>query len=214
MQITYLGHSCFKLRNKNIVLLTDPFDKYIGFSMPKTKADIVTISHHHKDHSCLEKVEGESFVVKAPGEYEISGVSIFALPSFHDNKQGTENGKNLIFVINMDEIRLCHLGDQGTALTDKQLEEINGVDVLFVPVGGFHQLNPKQAKELITEVGPKIAIPMHFRTPESVGVFTKSTTLDDFLGEMGIDEVRREEKLIINKSSLPEETGIIVLERK
>lgn len=214
MQIIYLGHSCFKIRSKNIVLLTDPFDKYVGFSMPKTKTDIVTISHAHKDHSSLEKVEGEPFIIKAPGEYEVSGISIFALPSFHDEQQGAERGKNLIFVIAMDDMRLCHLGDLGAALKEKQLEEINGVDVLFIPVGGFYTIGPSKAKELITKVAPKIAIPMHFRTSESSQGLSKIATLDEFLKEMGIEEPRREEKLVVNKTSLPEETEVIVLERK
>lgn len=214
MQITYLGHSCIKIRSKNIVLLTDPYDKYIGFSMPKTRVDIVTISHAHKDHSSLERVEGEPFIIKAPGEYEISGISIFALASFHDNKQGAVRGKNLIYIVTVEEMRLCHLGDLGETLKDEQLEEINGVDVLFVPVGGFSTIGPSRAKELIAKVGPKVAIPIHFKTSESSQALSKFGTLDDFLKEMGIESPKIKDKLVINKSSLPEETDVIVMKRK
>lgn len=215
MQINYLGHSCFKIKSKDVVLVTDPFDKYIGFSMPQTKADIVTISHEHKDHSCLTSIEGQPFVVKAPGEYEISGISIFGLSVFHDKVKGAERGRNTIYIIRAEEISLCHLGDLGHKLNDEQLEEVNGVDVLFIPVGGRYTIDPKEAVEVINQVEPKIIIPMHYK---ALGldekIFGQLADLEDFLKEIGAPETRQENKLVIAKTSLPEEAEVICLNRK
>lgn len=212
MQINYLGHSCFKIKTKNITLVTDPFDEYIGFKMPKTAAEIVTISHEHKDHNSLEQIEGEPFVIRNPGEYEVGEVSIFGITSFHDDQKGEQRGKNTIYNIKIEEISICHLGDLGHKLNDRQLEEVNGVDVLFVPVGGIYTLDPKQASEVIDQIEPSIVVPMHYRTSvHSQASLSQLATLKDFLQEMGEPEIQAQEKLIINKVSLPEERQIIPL---
>jgi len=215
MQINYLGHSCFKIKSKDSVVITDPFDKYVGFSMPKTEANVVTISHDHKDHNCLKNIEGKPFVIQAPGEYEIAGVSVFGITTFHDKSKGDERGKNTIYVIRMEEISLCHLGDLGHMLSDRQLEEVNGVDVLFIPVGGKHTIGPKQAVEVVKQVEPKIIIPMHYRTKDhDQKKFKEISVLKDFLQEIGSSEAKQEDKLVIAKISLPEETEVICLNRK
>ena len=215
MQINYLGHSCFKIKSKNTALITDPFDQYIGFSMPSTKADIITISHEHKDHNCLKKIEGNPFIIRAPGEYEIAEVSVFGLRTFHDKVKGAERGRNTIYSIRTEEISLCHLGDLGHKLSDKQLEEVNGVDVLFVPIGGIYTLDSKEAVEVVNQVEPKIVIPMHYRTPDHDKTkFKQMADLNGFLEEIGVLEARKENKLVISKVSLPEEMEIICLMKK
>lgn len=215
MQINYLGHSCFKIKTKNTILITDPFDQYIGFSMPLTKADIVTISHEHKDHNYLKKIEGNPFIIRAPGEYEIADISIFGLRAFHDKVKGAERGRNTIYTIRTEEISLCHLGDLGHKLSDKQLEEVNGVDVLFIPVGGVYTIDPKEAVEVVNQVEPKIVIPMHYKSSGlDDKIFGGLATLDDFLKEIGALEARKENKLVISKVSLPEEMEVICLLRR
>lgn len=215
MQINYLGHSCFKIKAKNTILITDPFDQYIGFSMPLTRADIVTISHKHKDHNCLKKIEGKPFIIRAPGEYEIADISIFGLRTFHDKVKGAERGKNTIYTIRTEEISLCHLGDLGHKLNDRQLEEVNGVDVLFIPTGGIYTLDSKEAVEVVKQVEPKIVIPMHYFTSEHDKTkFKGMTGLKDFLEDIGSPEARREKKLVISKVSLPEEMEVICLTKK
>lgn len=214
MQIDYLGHSCFRIKSKNIVLVTDPFDQYIGFSMPLTRADIVIISHEHKDHNYLGKIEGNPFVIRAPGEYEISDISVFGLSSFHDKVKGEEKGKNTIYSIRTEEISLCHLGDLGHKLNDRQLEEVNGVDVLFVPVGGIYTLDPEEAVEVVNQVEPKIVIPMHYKDSGlDEKMFGQLAGLKDFLQEIGVPEAKQENKLMVAKTSLPEEMEVICLLR-
>ena len=212
MQINYLGHSCFKIKGKNSTLLTDPFDKFVGFPMPKTKAEIVTISHQHKDHNCLDNIEGEPFIIQAPGEYEVGDVSVFSLKTFHDDVKGAQRGTNVIYNIQMEDISLCHLGDLGHKLNDRQLEKVNGVDVLFVPVGGVFTLGPKQVIEVINQIEPAIIIPMHYRTSRhDQDKFGKLFSLKDFLAEIGAPEAQAQEKLVISKTSLPEESEVIPL---
>ncbi len=212
MQIIYLGHSCFKIKGKKSTIVTDPFDNYIGFSMPQTEANIVTISHEHRDHNCLDNIKGDPFIIRAPGEYEVGDVSVFGIPSFHDGVKGKERGKNTIYNIEMEEISLCHLGDLGHKLNDKELEEVNGVDVLFVPVGGIYTLDPKQAVEVVAQIEPKIVVSMHFKTEKiNESSFGQLATLKDFLEEIGTPELKPVDKLIINKTSLPEEREVVAM---
>jgi len=215
MQINYLGRSCFKIKTQNTILVTDPFNKYIGFSMPLTKADIVTISHEHKDNNCLKKIEGNPFIVNAPGEYEIADVSIFGFKTFHDKTKGEKQGKNTIYTIRTEEISLCHLGDLSHKLSDNQLEEVNGTDILFIPVGGISTIGPKEAVEVVNQVEPKIIIPMHYCTPDHDKIkFKEMAVLNDFLEEIGALQAKKENKLLISKLSLPQETEVICLMKK
>lgn len=212
MQINYLGHSCFKLKGKNSVLVTDPFSKSIGYSLPKTEANIVTISHDHFDHNDLENISGNPFVIRAPGEYEIADVSVFGWRTFHDSTQGSQRGSNTIYAIHLEGITLLHLGDLGHKLDDRQLEEVNGVDVLFVPVGNIYSLSPKQAVEVVNQIEPKIVIPMHYA--ESGKTIEGLASLEDFLKEIGSQEVISQPKLILNKLTLSEERIVAPMLRK
>lgn len=205
MDITYLGHSSFKLRGKNGVVVTDPFGKSVGLKMSKVSADVVTSSNDHFDHNCFEKVSGtsareEPFVIDAPGEYEIGGISVF----------GFSSGKNTIFTIHVDEVVIAHLGDLGHMLDQSQIDEINGVDVLLIPVGGVYTIDPQVALKVIEQVEPIYVIPMHYKAAGMSSEFDKLATLDDFIKEAGI-EVKPLEKLVIQKQSLPEDREIVVL---
>lgn len=217
MEIQYLGHSCFRIKGKKVILLTDPYDSYIGFKMAKVSADIVTVSHDHQDHNNIEAVSKttrrELFVIFEPGEYEVSGVFVFGVPSYHDSENGAKRGQNTIYVINMDGMRLVHLGDLGHILTDEQLEEVNGADVLFIPVGGTYTIGPRLALEVIGQIQPKIIIPMHYKTAEYDPKFGLKLTVDDFLKEMGV-EVKPTKTLTVSHDKLPEEREVVVLKKK
>ncbi|MFZ5366265.1 MAG: MBL fold metallo-hydrolase [Patescibacteria group bacterium] len=215
MEISYLGHSSFKIRGKTTTLVTDPYSSEMtGLKFPKVEADILTISHEHEDHNKKELVLGSPFVISGPGEYEVKNVSIFGISSFHDSKEGSERGQNTIYLIEIDGIRICHLGDLGHKLSDLALQELNGVDILFVPVGGIFTLGPRQGAEVISQLEPKIVIPMHYNFPGlNPSVFGKTQTLDDFLHEMG-EKAQVLPKLTVTGDKLPEEMQIIVLERK
>jgi L-ascorbate metabolism protein UlaG (beta-lactamase superfamily) len=218
MIITYHGHSCFKLKGKRGTVITDPYDAYVGFSPSGLTADIVTVSHQHKDHNAVDKVKGteahpKPFLIDCPGEYEVGGISVFGERMYHDASQGVERGENTVFTILLDELRVCHLGDLGHALTEEQVEKIGLVDVLFIPVGGVFTLNPEQAIEAIRKIEPSIIIPMHYRTPEhDLNVFGDLKQITDFTKEYGI-EPAAVPKLVVEKDRLPEETELVILSR-
>lgn len=215
MEIIYLGHSSFRIKGKEITLVTDPFaDPDLGYSFPKIEAQIVTVSHDHADHNASEKINGDPFVISGPGEYEVKGVSVLGFNSFHDAKQGQERGANTIYIIEMDGLRICHLGDLGEQLNEEKLEEINGVDILMVPVGGIYTLGPKEASDLVAKIDPSLVIPMHFKTKETKGDLMKLLGLPDFLKEMAVENLTPLPKLLVSKDKLPAERQVVILERK
>jgi L-ascorbate metabolism protein UlaG (beta-lactamase superfamily) len=214
MEITYLGHSSFKLRGKKVTVITDPFDpKYVGLKFPKTEADIVTVSHGHPDHNAASQVNADPFVIAEPGEYEVKGVSVIGVSSYHDAVEGKERGKNTMYNIDIDGIHILHLGDLGHTLTDKEIEAIGGVDILLVPVGGTYTITAKQAQELIPEIDPSIVIPMHYgRTDLDQETFASLTDLASFLKLVGGESTVPQAKLTITKDKLPDTMQIVVLE--
>ncbi len=214
MIIQFLGHACFKLKCQSATVLTDPFSpKAVGLPLPKTNTDIVTISHHHKDHDDLSRLNNPAFILDGPGEYEVKGISIFGLLSFHNKEKETPN---IIFIIESEGIRICHLGDLGQPLDDKQLEYLNGIDVLLINTGDKrnNQLSVEQTVKLINQIEPAIIIPMHSLEPEmDQNYWQNKATLPEFIKEYG-NEGERMEKLVVSKASLPEETKLVILDRK
>ncbi|PKL72652.1 lactamase [Candidatus Kuenenbacteria bacterium HGW-Kuenenbacteria-1] len=214
MEITWLGHSCFKIQDKNITLITDPFDSQTGLKpLIKLKANIVTVSHDHLDHNNIKVVSGieeePPFIVSSPGEYEIKNVFIYGIPSFHDEDKGKQRGLNTIFLIKMSEITIAHLGDLGHILSDEQLEKIEKVDILLIPVGGTFTIDAKKAKQVINQIEPKIIIPMHYKVPE----FKENLDeIDNFYQEMGIEKSQLINKLKISKKDLISQTEMRVVE--
>jgi L-ascorbate metabolism protein UlaG (beta-lactamase superfamily) len=208
MEITWLGYSCFRLKGKQVTVLTDPVPPDFGYSMGKVSADIVTISHDHPGHSYVQGISGEPKVLTGPGEYEISGVLTLALQSYHDGERGAQRGKNTIFVFEMDDLVICHLGDLGHTLDAEQVEKIDSADVLFVPVGGVTTIDASQAAEIVRRVEPKIVIPMHYKT---LVLKRELAPVDRFLKEMGVKEAIPQPKLTVNKNSLPLTLQVVVL---
>lgn len=206
MQIQYYGHSCFKLTTKpagrateDIAVFFDPFDKEIGLRPPQGQADVVFVSHDHHDHNNVSAIKGEPVVIDAPGEYSVKGINVIGTDSFHDNVEGAERGHSTIFILEVEDLKICHLGDLGCDLSGKQLEEIDGVDVLFIPVGGKYTLDGKKAAELVRKVEPAIVIPMHYKIPGS------TVDVDDekvFCSAMGNCPKEKTAKLNIKKKDL------------
>lgn len=219
MEILWLGHSCFSLRGKNVTLITDPFSPQLEHSqgeprkLGKINAPIVTISHNHPGHNYAEGVGGNPRVVRGPGEYEISDVLITGVPAYHDDKRGAEHGRNTIYVIHLDDLVICHLGDLGHTLQEEQLEEVADADVLLVPIGGQHTLNAAQAAEVISQVEPRIVIPMHYVFESGEGDESSNVpgSLETFCKEMGIEAISPQPKLVVTHSSLPAEMQVVVL---
>ncbi len=215
MDITYLGHASFRIRGKSASVVTDPFDPdMIGLKFPKhVEADIVTVSHEHKDHNSVSQIEGSPFVIHGPGEYEIKGIGVVGTSSFHDDKKGAERGKNTIYRIEVDGVSIVHLGDLGHILSADQVDELDGVNILMVPVGGFYTISASQAVQVINDIDPSIVIPMHYGRPDMQGKgLSQLAPCSVFLKEIGKESVIPQPKLVISKDKLPAEMQVVVLE--
>jgi len=207
MEITWLGHACFKIKTGDKTIITDPFDASIGLKEPKGEADIVTVSHHHFDHANTKAITGSPTTLEGPGEYEIGGISITGVPAYHDKEKGLTRGRNTLFVFDAEGIRVCHLGDLGHKLSDEELEELDGVDILLVPVGGTYTIDGKEAAEVVAQIEPSIIIPMHYKI-EKLNLDIADAS--KFTHEMGAKSEALD-KLIIKAATLPEEGEKVVL---
>lgn len=214
MQISWLGHAAFRFQAKNgaetVSVITDPYksDK-VGLKLPRLEADIVTISHDHDDHNDISAVKGEPFVVRGAGEYEVKGVYIEGIHSYHDAEKGAKRGNNIIYRFEIEDISIAHLGDLGHELDDKQLEHLEGTDILLIPIGGVYTIDAQKAVSVINQIEPRIVIPMHYKVP---GLKIDLGTLDQFLKAIAV-KPRQEEKLKINKKDLPQDDmELVVLE--
>jgi L-ascorbate metabolism protein UlaG (beta-lactamase superfamily) len=209
MEITWLGHSCFKIRGRQTTIITDPYSPDLGYSLGKLNASIVTVSHQHPGHSFTAGVGGDPRAITGPGEYEISNVLVIGVATFHDEDRGKIRGGNTAYLIEIDEISICHLGDLGHVLTDEQVEELGNVDVLLVPVGGVSTIDSPVAAEIVRQLEPKAVIPMHYKTP---ALSRKLEPVEAFLKEMGADNITPQAKLSLTKSNLPISTQVFLLE--
>ncbi len=213
MEITWYGHACFRLRGRQGTVITDPYDKTLGLSLPNLKADIITISHDSPHHNYIKGVKGDFKVVDRPGEYEISDIFITGIymPASKTEAKKSTSVKNNIFVIDIDDITICHLGDLNHVPTQDQVEDMGNIDVLLIPVGGQQALNAAQAAEVISLIEPYFVVPMHYSLPNLKLTFEP---VGKFLKEMGIAKEETEDSLKVTKSSLPDETQVVVLASK
>jgi L-ascorbate metabolism protein UlaG (beta-lactamase superfamily) len=215
MLIQYYGHSCFKIVTKpggrateDITLFFDPFDKEIGLKPPQGQADVVFSSHRHRNHNNTGALKGDPVVIETPGEYAVKGINIVGIDSFHDNVEGAEKGRSTIFILEAEEFKICHLGDLGSDLSGKQLEEIDGVDILFIPVGGKFTIDGKKAAELIRKIEPVIVIPMHYKIPGSNAEIEDESK---FCNEMGNCPSEKVTKLNLKKKDLEDKKMEVIL---
>lgn len=210
-----MGHSSFRIRGKNAVVVTDPYDAAgVGFKFPKgIEADIVTVSHNHNDHNMISNIAGSPYVIKGPGEYEIKGVILEGISTYHDDKKGEDRGRNTMYHFLIDGVNILHMGDLGHMLTASEVEKLGTVDILFIPVGGHYTIDAKVASELVGEIEPSVVIPMHYLTPShNKQIFSSITGVDVFLKELGKETVQPVSKLSVTKDKLPDELQVIVLE--
>ncbi|MGI6373774.1 MAG: MBL fold metallo-hydrolase [Patescibacteria group bacterium] len=211
MIITWQGHSCFKIQDKvgpeGVTVVTDPFNKDLGLKVPNFEADIVTISHDHSDHNNASALRGQPFIISSAGEYDVKGVLIEGIDSYHDESQGEERGGNIIYRIEVDDISLVHLGDLGTELDDAQLSRLSGTDILMIPVGGKYTIDAKKAVAVISQIEPRIVIPMHYHDPS---LPFELDSVDKFIKELGLAPTY-EERLRITRKDLPQEDMELVI---
>ena len=216
MEITWYGHSCFRLTERNYAtVVTDPFDsKTIGYDALKLRSDIVTVSHDAPGHNNTDVVKGTSHVIDGPGEFEIGGVFITGVQS--DTGTGKKKGKdregeprNTIYVFDYDGITVAHLGDLNQTPTQSEIESLGTVNVVLIPVGGGGGLNAAKAAEVISLIEPNLVIPMHYSTPATK---LSLDSLNKFIKEMGLTKPATQPSLKVTRSSLPNETHVVVLD--
>lgn len=213
MEIVYLGHSSFRLKGKQASVVTDPYGASFGKFPREIEADIVTISHGHPDHNEVKNVKGTPFVIDGPGEYEVKDVSVVGVHTFHDSNEGADRGVNTVYVIEMDGLRIAHLGDLGHKLSESQLSEIGPIDIVMVPTGGQFTIDAKTATEVVRQVDPWIVIPMHYQQ-EGITLPSEVSGVEVFMKESGKEAPQPLPKLVISADKLPTELQIVLLDRK
>jgi L-ascorbate metabolism protein UlaG (beta-lactamase superfamily) len=208
MEISWYGHSCFRLAERGkATIITDPFDDTIGYGLPKLKAEVTTISHEAPGHSNFENVKNVQRVINGPGEYEIGGV--FIIGAAMHNLEVDPPKRNVAYLFDFDGLTVAHLGDLAHVPAQSTIEAMGAVDIALVPVGAGGGLNATQAAEVVGLLEPSIVIPMHYKTNEST---LDLETVERFLKEMGVSRIQQEALFKVSKSSLPEQTQIVVME--
>ncbi len=198
MKIRWLGHSCFLITNAaGGRLITDPFDASVGYPLPMARADVVTMSHEHHDHNCLDGVKNadEARILHGlnmePGEVtEAAGFRLRAVRTCHDDAGGSKRGGNAVFVIEADDVRLAHLGDLGHEPSGAQYAQMGPVDALLIPVGGFYTIDGKTARAVAEKLSPAVTLPMHYKTAYNAD--WPITGPEEFLGGIPEEDIRRD----------------------
>jgi L-ascorbate metabolism protein UlaG (beta-lactamase superfamily) len=215
MKIKWYGHAAFLITSaQGIKIVIDPYESgafggQLSYGKINDQVDIALVSHDHADHNDVKSLPGSPQVVQGTGTKTVKGIQFKGIPTYHDPSKGSERGTNTIFTFSVDGIQVCHLGDLGHILNEKELIEVGPVDVLFVPVGGYFTIDPKEATRVVEQIKPKVTIPMHFKT-EKCGF--PIAPVEDFL--KGKQEPRRthSSEVIIEKATLPKQMETVVLE--
>lgn len=216
MTITWHGEGMVKIVGKTyetVTMLFDPYsEKITGIRPPRPTVDVVMISNDRPESGNLDTVQGKPVIIKSPGEYDVKGVTIRAIPSYHDNVQGKNLGENIIYMVELEHIKICHLGCLGHGLTERQISDIGDCDILLVPVGGTRTLDAKKAADVVNEIEPRLVIPTHFKLPK---LKYKLDPVEPFLKEMGSSKITPEPRLKVKHHDLPkEETRVVLLTKE
>lgn len=209
MDITWLGHSCFRIKGKEASLIIDPCAPSTGYTLGKMQTDMVILSHQHPGHSYVDGIQEGAKVIRVPGEYEIKDTYITGIATYHDEEKGKTLGKNTIYVIEIDGVTLCHLGDLGHALSPEMIGELGTINVLFVPVGGHSTIGATVAADIVRNMNPGFAIPMHYKTADEKAELEFP---EKFLKELGIKESPLQAKLTVTRANIPITTQIVLLD--
>ncbi len=207
-EFRWYGHNCFRIRAREATIITDPVGKITGYSFPKQSADIVTISHDHPGHTNLDALRPEYQVIRGPGEYEMHDVFITGIRTYHDARRGAERGHNTVYLFEIEGMVVCHLGDLGHPLTTEQAETLGDPDVLIIPAGGGTVIDAATAAEIVSQLEPKVVIPMQFAT--AIGD-RELGTVEAFCKHLGVQMPEAEEKLVLRQTDLGETMRLVVL---
>jgi len=208
VEITWYGHCCFRLRGRGVSVVTDPYAPSLGSTLPRFTGTIVTISLDHEHHNNDRAVRGKPFVIAGPGEYEVDDVFVFGIPTHAETRRKTPPVKNTAYLIEIEGVKVCHLGFLDHLLTQDQIEALGDVNVLLVPVGGKSVLTGGRAAEVVGQIEPGIVIPMHYRV---AGLDTEGETARRFLREMAVDAAEEAESLTVTTSQVPDATRVVML---
>ena len=215
MKVKWYGHAAFLITSDNgTKIILDPYESgayggQLSYGKIQDEADLVLTSHEHADHNDTKSLPGSPQIIKGSGTKTIKGISIKGIPTFHDPSKGSERGENTIFVLTVDEMKVCHLGDLGHILSEKELHEIGSVDILMIPVGGYFTIDAKEATRVAEQIKPRVLIPMHFKTSKCGFPIAP---VDDFLkGKTDFKKAGTSE-VSFNKQSLPQKMEIIVMD--
>lgn len=210
MEITWYGRACFRLKGREATVITDPCPPSTGFVAGKHDVDLLTLSHDHPDHTYTRSITA-GLTLTRPGEYEFHDLLVSGIRTSHDGVGGQERGRNVIFSFEIDGVHIAHLGDLGHLLSEEQLTELGPIDVLLVPAGGTTTVTPAEAAEVVSQISPKIVIPMHFAVD---GGSKDLLGPEKFLQELAAGEPIRQPKANVTPSSLPEETQVVLLDAR
>lgn len=212
MEITWYGHSCFRLMERGLAaVVTDPFDsREVGYEPLKLKADIVTVSHASPGHNFIQAVKGDPHLITGPGEFEIGSVFITGVQTNGHTKSESDEPRNTLYVFDFNGLTVAHMGDMSRVPTQAEVEALGSVNIALVPVGSGGGLNAAKAAEVINLLEPNLVIPMHYATKAATA---KLDPLSKFLKEMGLADVETVPSLkVANAKSLPQETRVVVLD--
>ena len=213
MKIQYLGHSCFKLtESTGKSVITDPYSG-IGYELPEgLTADAVTVSHNHFDHNAVEKVKAKC-VLRGEGFFELDGVSVTGVKSYHDQSEGAERGENTIYKFRMDGMDICHMGDIGEDCSAELIEMLLPVNILLIPVGGTYTIDAERAKEYVDRIMPDVVILMHYKSKHSTIDVNRAQGFLDLFDEEDVDVCRKDVLEFTREDLTEESTKIILMER-
>lgn len=208
MELVWIGHSCFRLRGRSVTIITDPCSGSSGYTLGPQLADLVTVSNEHPHHNAVSEVGGEPAVLNGPGEYEVKGVIVTGVRT---NQAGAQKDavRNTAYIITIDDVTVCHLGDVANMPPAEQVELMKEAEVLLIPVGGGCTIGAAEAVEMISQVEPKLVVPMHYATSASK---VDLDGIDRFLREMGLTHVEPQARLNITRGSLPDEPTVALLQ--
>jgi L-ascorbate metabolism protein UlaG (beta-lactamase superfamily) len=207
-EFRWYGHNCFRIRGKDAVVLTDPVGKSTGYSLAKQTADVVTVSSNQPEHTNFGALKPEFATIDGPGEYEIHEVFVTGIRTHQDEARGKLRGHNTSYLIELDGMVICHLGDLGHALSEEHAEAMTDVDVLLIPAGS-RNLDPARAAEIASGLSPKIVIPMQYATESGD---RDLLGLEVFCRNLGVDVPEVEDKFVAKHGDLADTTRLVVLD--
>ncbi len=207
MDITWLGHSCFRLHDADMTVVTDPYPASVGLRIDNRPASVVTVSNTHPNHNHAESIDGDPKVFSDPGEYEYNGVTARGVMTPLSEGQPQEQ-RNVAFSIEIGGINVCHLGDISMPMTTRMIDELKPVDVVLVPTGGHCTLDMDQVYQTLQDLDAKIVIPMHYKTD---GVNVEVDPIENFVRRMGLDDVQAQPRLVVTTTNLGTDMRVVVM---